>query len=62
MEANPGALELVEWALFDDDTLQAYNAALDKLTVSKIARGPKLHEINRMLRDGLLWRQVGQKG
>ena len=54
VEANPGALELVEWALFDDDTLQAYNAALDKLTVSKIARGPKLHEINRMLRDGLL--------
>ena len=38
VEANPGALDLVEWALFDDDTLQVYTDALDQLTVSKIVR------------------------
>lgn len=31
VEANPGALDLVEWALFDDDTLQVYTDALDQL-------------------------------
>ena len=54
VEANPGALDLVEWALFDDDTLQVYTDALDHLTVRKIARGPQLYRINRMLRDGLV--------
>ncbi len=54
IEANPGALDLVEWALFDDKTLQVYSEALDRLTVSKIAAGPGLYEINRMLRDGLV--------
>lgn len=28
IEANPGALDLVEWALFDDITLKAYEDAL----------------------------------
>lgn len=28
VEANPGKLELVEWALFDDDTLRVYQSAL----------------------------------
>ena len=54
IEANPGALDLVEWAIFDDKTMQVYSEALDRLTVSKIAAGPGLYEINRMLRDGLL--------
>ena len=54
VEANPGALNLVEWALFDDKTLQAYSDALDRLQVSKIAAGPGLYKINRMLRDGLV--------
>ena len=54
VEANPGALDLVEWALFDDNTLQVYTDVLDRLTVSKIARGPQLYRINRMLRDGLV--------
>ena len=54
MEANPGALDLVEWALFDDKTWQAYSEALERLTVSKIAAGPGLYEINRKLRDGLV--------
>lgn len=30
IKAHPGALELVEWALFDEDTLQAYMAALTR--------------------------------
>lgn len=30
IKAHPGALELVEWALFDEDTLQAYTAALTR--------------------------------
>lgn len=54
IEANPGAMELVEWALFDDKTLQIYSDVLDRLTVNKIAAGPGLFEINRMLRDGLV--------
>ena len=54
VEANPGALELVEWALFDDDTLRAYTDALDMLTVNKTVRGTQLDRINRMLRDGLV--------
>ena len=29
--AHPGELDLVEWALFDDDTLNVYKDALDKL-------------------------------
>ena len=28
VKANPGALDLVEWALFDDDTLRVYSDAL----------------------------------
>ena len=31
-EAHPGTLDLVEWALFDDKTLQVYSDALDGLT------------------------------
>ncbi len=31
VEANPGALDLVEWALFDDDTLRVYTNALTSL-------------------------------
>ena len=54
VEANPGALDLVEWALFDDKTLQAYSDVLDMLTVRKTTTGPALDRINRMLRDGLL--------
>ena len=54
VDANPGALDLVEWALFDDKTLQVYTDALNMVTVSKIAAGPELDRINRMLRDGLL--------
>ena len=29
IESNPGVLDLVEWALFDDDTLQVYKDALN---------------------------------
>ena len=54
VESNPGALDLVEWALFDDDTLRAYTDALDKLTASKAVRGSWPDGINRMLRDGLV--------
>ena len=54
VEANPGALDLVEWALFDDDTLQVYEEAFDKLTVRKIVRGPESDRINQVLRDGLV--------
>jgi len=30
-KANPGAFDLVEWALFDDDTLRVYTEALNRL-------------------------------
>ena len=54
VEANPGELDLVEWALFDDDTLRVYTDALNMLTVNKTVKGPGLDKINRMLRDGLV--------
>ena len=54
VESNPGTLDLVEWALFDDDTLRAYTDALNKLTANKAVRGSQLDRINRMLRDGLV--------
>ena len=54
VEAHPGELDLVEWALFDDKTLQVYTDALDMMTVSKTAAGPELYRINRILRDGLV--------
>ena len=31
INANPGALDLVEWALFDDHTLRVYTEALREL-------------------------------
>lgn len=31
VKANPGKLELVEWALFDDDTLRVYTDVLNKI-------------------------------
>ncbi|MEE1527917.1 MAG: hypothetical protein U0K31_09950 [Blautia sp.] len=35
MEANPGKIDLVEWILFDEDTLNIYENALSQLQVSK---------------------------
>ncbi len=54
IEAHPGKLDLVEWVLFDKHTYSVYEDALNKLQVSKIVHSPRLDEINRMLRDGLI--------
>ena len=54
IEAHPGKFDLVEWVLFDEHTYGAYEKALNQLQVSKIVHSPKLDEINRMLRDGLV--------
>ena len=54
VEANPGRIGLVEWVLFDDDTLRVYEDALNKLQISKIVGTPMLDSINMMLRDGLV--------
>lgn len=54
IEAHPGKLDLVEWVLFDEHTYSVYEDALNKLQVSKIVHSPRLDEINRMLRDGLI--------
>lgn len=35
VEANPGKIDLVEWILFDEDTLNIYENALSQLQVSK---------------------------
>ena len=51
---NPGKLDLVEWVLFDRRTYEAYEKALDQLELSKIVHSPRLDEINRALRDGLI--------
>ena len=54
IEENPGKLDLVEWVLFDRRTYEAYEKALDQLELSKIVHSPRLDEINRALRDGLI--------
>ncbi|MBR0392902.1 MAG: O-acetyl-ADP-ribose deacetylase [Oscillospiraceae bacterium] len=53
IEEHPGELDLVEWVLFDKNTYEEYDKALNQLQVSKIVYSPGLDEINRMLRDGL---------
>ena len=35
VEANPGKIDLVEWILFDEGTLNIYENALSQLQVSK---------------------------
>jgi len=54
IENHPGELDLVEWMLFDQGTYDAYDKAFGQLTVSKIVHSPRLDEINRALRDGLI--------
>ena len=54
IEENPGKLDLVEWMLFDRRTYEAYEKALAQLELSKIVHSPRLDEINRALRDGLI--------
>ena len=54
VEANPGKMDLIEWVLFDDDTLSVYKDALSKLQIGKIVGTPMLDSINMMLRDGLV--------
>ncbi len=51
---HPGELDLVEWVLFDKKTYEAYDKALGQIMVSKIVHSPRLDEINRLLRDGLI--------
>ena len=54
IENHPGEFDLVEWVLFDQRTYDAYNKVLGQMTVSKIVQSPRLDEINRALRDGLI--------
>ena len=52
--ADPGKLDLVEWVLFDEHTYSVYDNVLNQLQVSKIVQSPRLDDINRRLRDGLI--------
>ena len=54
IDEHPGALDLVEWVLFDEHTRDVYEKAFQLAQVSKIVHSPRLDEINRMLRDGLV--------
>ena len=54
IEEHPGQLDLVEWVLFDEQTRDVYEQALNQLQVSQIVHSPRLDEINRVLRDGLV--------
>ena len=54
IEAHPGELTLVEWSLFDDDTLEVYSNAWNQLKVNKTVDTPMFDTINRILSDGLL--------
>ena len=53
VDEHPGALDLVEWVLFDKNTFEVYEDAMNKIQVARIVHSPRLDEINRMLRDGL---------
>ena len=54
IEEYPGALDLVEWVLFDKRTYDVYDKALSQLRAARIVHSPRLDEINRALRDGLV--------
>ncbi len=54
IEEHPGQLDLVDWVLFDEHTLSVYENALNQLQVSKIVHSPRLDEVNKVLRDGLV--------
>ena len=54
VEEHPGDLDLVEWVLFNEYTYKVYDKVLSQLQASKIVHSPRLDEINRMLRDGML--------
>ncbi len=54
IEEHPGELDLVEWVLFNRQTYAAYEKELNLLLAARIVRSPRLDEINRMLRDGLI--------
>ena len=54
IDANPGKLDLVEWILFDEETLNIYEDVLNQFKISKIVGTPVLDTINMMLRDGLV--------
>ena len=54
IEEHPGQLDLVEWVLFDEHTYSVYDNVLNQLQVSKIVQSPRLDDINRRLRDGLI--------
>ena len=51
---HPGKLDLVEWVLLDNHTYSVYEEALSRLRLSRIVNTPRLDEINRKLRDGLI--------
>ncbi len=54
IEEHPGQLDLVEWVLFDEHTHSTYGNVLNQLQVSRVVHSPRLDEINRMLREGLI--------
>ena len=54
IDANLGKLDLVEWILFDEETLNIYEDVLNQFKISKIVGTPVLDTINMMLRDGLV--------
>ena len=49
---HPGKLDLIQWVLFDDQSLQSYKDRIEHERLSDVIQSPKLYAINRMLRDG----------
>lgn len=52
IKAHPCALDAVKWILLGNRAYRAYQAELDKLTISETLNSPKLDAINQVLRDG----------
>lgn len=49
---HPGELDVIEWVLFDNQTLDAYREELERWEAAETVSSPDFYEINRILRDG----------
>lgn len=49
---HPDAFDEIKWVLFDDKTLEVYQKAIDRITVSEFIQSPGFDELNKKLRNG----------
>ena len=52
---HPRALDLVEWLLLDEKTKEVYEQEIARAEATEIVNSSQFDEINRMLRDGMIF-------